>query len=72
MIHVICDNAELSHEPEVIEYLWKWEGRIEVRLLPPSSPDLNPIERVCWHLHENITPTHRCKDLGELLNQVFT
>ena len=24
-----------------------------------------------WHLHENITRNHRCKDLGELLDQVF-
>jgi putative transposase len=41
-------------------------------LLPPYSPDLNPIERVWWHLHENITRNHRCQDLSELLDQVFT
>src|SRR5512135_2081823 len=40
-------------------------------LLPSYSPDLNPIERVWWHLHENITRNHRCKDLTELLDQVF-
>ena len=54
-IHVICDNAGCHTSLEVIQYLWKWEGRIEVHLLPPHSPDLNPIERVWWHLHENIT-----------------
>jgi putative transposase len=59
-----------SHE--VIEYLWGHEGRIEVHLLPNSSPDYNPIERVWWHLHETITRNHRCKDLGELLDRVFT
>jgi putative transposase len=70
-IHVICDNAGGHTSLEVIQYLWKWEGRIEVHLLPSYSPDLNPIERVWWHLHENITRNHRCKDLSELLDQVF-
>jgi transposase len=71
-IHVICDNAGGHTSLEVIRYLWKGEGRIEVHLLPSYSPDLNPIERVWWHLHENITRNHRCKDLGELLDRVFT
>ena len=70
-IHVICDNAGFHTSHEVIEYLWKHEGRIEVHLLPNYSPDYNPIERVWWHLHENITRNHRCKDLGELLDRVF-
>lgn len=71
-IHVICDNAGGHTSLEVIQYLWKHEGRIEVHLLPAYSPDLNPIERVWWHLHENITRNHRCKDLEELLDRVFT
>jgi putative transposase len=70
-IHVICDNAGFHTSGEVIEYLWKHEGRIEVHLLPSYSPDYNPIERVWWRLHEDITRNHRCKDLGELLERVF-
>jgi putative transposase len=70
-IHVICDNASCHTSTEVIEYLWKWEGRIEVHLLPSYSPDLNPIERVWWLLHEHITRNHRCKSLEELLELVF-
>jgi putative transposase len=70
-VHVICDNASCHTSLEVIQYLWKWEGRIEVHLLPAYSPDLNPIERVWWHLHEDITRNHRCRDLGELLEKVF-
>jgi len=70
-VHVICDNASCHTSLEVIEYLWKWEGRIEVHLLPAYSPDLNPIERVWWHLHEDITRNHRCRDLGQLLEKVF-
>jgi len=71
-IHVICDNAGFHTSHAVIEYLWKHEGRIEVHLLPSYSPDYNPIERVWWHLHEEITRNHRCRDLGELLDKVFT
>ena len=70
-VHVICDNAGFHTSREVIEYLWKWEGRIEVHLLPSYSPDYNPIERVWWHLREEITRNHRCKDLGELVAKVF-
>ena len=69
---MICDNARFHTSQEVIEYLWEHEDRIEVHLLPNYSPDYNPIERVWWHLHENITRNHRCKDLGELLDRVFT
>jgi transposase len=70
-IHVICDNAKGHTGLEVIEYLWKHEGRIEVHLLPNYAPDLNPIERVWWVLHEHITRNHRCKSLEELLELVF-
>lgn len=70
-VHVICDKAGFHTSHEVIEYLWKWEGRIEVHLLPSYSPDYNPIERVWWHLHEEITRNHRCKGSAELLDKVF-
>ena len=40
-------------------------------MLRGYSAVFNPIERVWWHWHENITRNHRCKDLGELLDQVF-
>lgn len=70
-IHVICDNAGFHTSHEVIQYLWKHEGRLEVHLLPAYSPDYNPIERVWWHLHEEITRNHRCPDLEQLLEKVF-
>ena len=35
--------------------------------LPVYSPQHNPIERVWWHLHEEITRNHRCRDIGELV-----
>ena len=55
----------------MIEDLWKWEGRIQVHLLPCYAPERNPIERVWWLLHEHITRNHRCQDLTELLELVF-
>jgi putative transposase len=70
-IHVICDNARSHTSREVIEYLWEHEGRIEVHLLPNYAPELNPIERVWWVLHEHVTRNHRCKSLEELLEMVF-
>lgn len=30
-----------------------------------------PVERVWWHLHEEITRCHRCQTLEELLDVVF-
>ena len=41
------------------------EGRIEVHLLPNYAPDVNPIERVWWVLHEHVTRNPRCKSLEE-------
>lgn len=64
-IPVLCDNAGGHPSREVIPYLGKGAGRIEVPLLPSYSPDRNPIERVWWHGHEHITRNHRCKDLGQ-------
>jgi transposase len=73
-IHVICDNA-IFHQPQrckkVEQYLARWGHRIVLHFLPTYAPDTNPIERVWWHLHEEITRNHRCRDIEELLDLVF-
>ena len=73
-IHVICDNAAF-HQPKrcqkVQDYLRWWGHRIEVHFLPTYAPETNPIERVWWHLHEEITRNHRCRNIDELVNLVF-
>jgi transposase len=73
-IHVICDNAAF-HKPrrckKVQEYLAEWGHRIVLHFLPTYSPETNPIERVWWHLHEEITRNHRCRSMDELLDLVF-
>ena len=70
-IHVICDSAKCHTSNEVAVYLWEHRARIELHLLPKSSPDCNPIERVWWHLHEEFTRNHRCQTMEELLDLTF-
>lgn len=74
VIHVICDNARFHKAAlcrKVQEYLAKWGDRIKLHYLPTYAPETNPIERVWWHLHEEITRNHRCKNIDELLDLVF-
>ncbi len=70
-IHVICDQATCHTSEAVAIYLWEHRDRIDLHLLPAYSPDCNPIERVWWHLHEEITRNHRCQTMKELLDLTF-
>lgn len=36
-------------------------------LLPPWSPQSNPVALIWWGLHEAVSRNHTCKDLEELL-----
>ena len=71
LIHVICDQAKCHTSEAVAIYLHEYRARIELHLLPAYSPDCNPIERVWWHLHEEITRNHRCQSMQELLDLTF-
>jgi transposase len=70
-IHVICDNARF-HCPEqtkaVAEYLETWKEQLELHFLPKRAPETNPIERVWWHLHQQITRNHRCPNIRQLVD----
>jgi transposase len=70
--HVICDNAKCHTSNEVAVYLWEHRDRIELHFLPSYSPDCNPIERVWWTLHEQITRNPQCQSMEELLKLTFT
>jgi transposase len=70
-IHVICNNAKSHTSFAVAEYAWKWRDRLEFHALPCYAPETNPIERIWWVLHEQITRNHRCQSLEELLELVF-
>ena len=74
VIHVFCDNARF-HQAEKCKqlqaYLRRWGHRIELHYLPLYDPESNPIERVWWHLHDELTRNHQCQTLEELLDLVF-
>jgi putative transposase len=70
-IHVICDTARSHKSQAVQKYLKRWGQRIVLHYLPISAPETNPIERIWWHLHEEITRCHRCQSMEELLELVF-
>ena len=70
-IHVICDNAKFHDCRLVQAFLARWGHRIKLHFLPTYAPQTNPIERVWWHLHEEITRNHRCRSIDELVTLVF-
>jgi putative transposase len=73
VIHVICDNAKFHHSCwEVWEFCYRYGNRVQLHFLPKYAPDLNPIERVWWRLHEAITRNHQCKSLEELVDLALT
>ncbi len=74
VIHVIADNARFHREEKckrLQDYLRHWGHRLQLHYLPTYAPETNPIERVWWHLHEEITRNHQCPDLESLLDMVF-
>ncbi|HMP79818.1 MAG TPA: transposase [Pirellulaceae bacterium] len=70
VIHMICDNAQFHDCRLVRHYLVQHPGRFQLHFLPKYAPEINPIERVWWRLHETITRNHRCTVLPQLLNEV--
>jgi putative transposase len=73
VIHVICDNAKFHHNAwEVWEFCYRHGDRVVLHFLPKYAPELNPIERVWWRLHEAITRNHQCPTLEELVDQALT
>jgi putative transposase len=70
--HLILDNARFHYQSRVLwEYLHEHKDRFVFHLLPRYAPELNPIERVWWALHEQITRNHQCQSLKELVDLVF-
>jgi transposase len=70
-IHVICDNAPFHDCRLVDQFLARFGHRITIHFLPKYAPKTNPIERVWWHLHEEITRNHRCQTIEELVDLAF-
>ena len=70
-IHVIWDNASFHTRGAAQRTLEKYPDRLVAHLLPTYAPDCNPIERVWWHLREEITRNHQCQSLQQLVDLVF-
>jgi transposase len=66
-IHLLLDNASFHDSKAVRAYLARHPGRFELHWLPKRAPECNPMERVWWHLREEVTRNHGCKDLEELV-----
>jgi transposase len=70
-VHVFCDNAK-THQCRAVDRVLKAHGgRLVLHFLPRYAPECNPVERVWWHLREEITRNHQCRALGELIDLVF-
>jgi transposase len=70
VIHVICDNARFhvaTRCRKVQAYLKRWGHRVRLHYLPTYAPETNPVERLWWHLHEEVTRNHKCQTIEELL-----
>ncbi len=71
-IHVICDNASFHSDCWAVwEFCYQHGDRVELHFLPKYAPECNPVERVWWHLHEEITRNHQCQTLEELVDLVM-
>ncbi len=67
---MICDNARfhtVAGSKVVRAYLAAHGDRVRLHFLPACSPKDNPVERVWWHLREQVTRNHRCQDIEELV-----
>src|SRR6185437_5159100 len=60
-IHLVVDNYAIHSARMTRRTLEELGGRIVLHFLPPYCPDANRTERVCQHLHANVTRHPRCK-----------
>lgn len=66
VVHVICDNAPF-HTSQAVRAWLAEHPRIRLVFLPKYSPELNPIERIWWHLRDEITRNHQHPTIKDLI-----
>lgn len=65
-IYVIVDNASIHHSQMVVTWLTT-HPRVQVVYLPTySGHQLNPVEKVWWHLKRHVAANRNFKSLAEL------
>ena len=70
-IHLIVDNYGIHSSQRTQKAVESHDGRVVLHFLPPYCPTANRIERLWGDLHENVTRNHRCRDLAELMSEVW-
>jgi transposase len=68
-IHLVLDNYCIHKALRTQSALDKLRGRVVLHFLPPYCPQANRIERVWLDLHANVTRSHRCRRMTELLSK---
>ena len=68
-IIVICDNARYYKSRMVMDYLK--ESRIEIKFLPPYSPNLNLIERLWRFMNKKVRDNKYYEKFQEFKNEIL-
>jgi len=68
-ITIICDNARYYRSKRIIEFLKN--SKIELKFLPPYSPNLNLIERLWRFMHKKVTYNRYYEKFSEFRNAVY-
>ena len=63
---MIWDRSPIHRRAEVGEFLARVGRAIDLELLPPYAPDLNPVEWMCKHLKQVELRDSACLDLEML------
>lgn len=64
-ILLIMDQAAW-HKSESLEV----SPNIQIKFLPPYSPELNPVEKLWWWLRKEVTHNRIFKNLDEMLDEL--
>jgi transposase len=69
-VHLVMDNYSTHTSNQTDRVIEELDGHLQRHFLPPYCPEANPIERVWWDVHDNVTRNHRCDSLQSLLEEV--
>ena len=70
-VRLVMDNYSTHTSNQIDRVIEEFDGKLERHFLPAYCPEANPIERVWWDVHDNVTRNHRCDGLDELLEKVY-
>ena len=65
-VFLIWDGHSIHKSRQSKDCIASFDGRLEVFLLPPYSPDLNPIEQLWHHTKGNSVGRRAVKSIGQL------